>query len=654
MKLPDIRRMLLIDVVLACCVFLAVVPARATTWYVKADATRLGDGSRRHPFATLREVESASDRGDTIYVLQSLAPLDGGIQLKDRQQLIGLGPNVTKADPASARALITNTSGAHYDGDAIRLAKHNLVQNIQIDNAYRSSILGINAVGAQIRDNLLTNDMAVHDIFAIEGPAPSTCGGTPPVCVGEWPNGYILFAPQTNHFGAITLVTCGPGSRSPFTNPDVRSQGYCKFLDPTLGAAASTVPSTGRVVIDDNIIRDSNSDGIMVIDDLGVLGNFSVTNNVVKDLSQRLPDPSAVGITDHVVRSRGFCIITIETSVSNLLMDNYTGSNLSPFGNFAADGIVFLTAGGPSVVTDPGPMNNAKLSDLAINNPLLTGDTSNGDSIEIQHRGSTNGVNNIDITRAHLQDPASTNIKLIESSNPDNGTYNVTVSDSELSNINTHGTEDSQSRDSGTERNATKAINLTLKHVKISGLGRAIGLQFGPTVNTNSINTLRISVEDSSLSDLTEEVFQWSQAVNKPIGTDGGAIIDFGGGPLGSRGHNRFVNDGVAGYVPPGADPTGIDPVTVNGDFSVANANPAPSPAIRVYASEDYWGGGPPISSTTPGGTTNVYIPAGSNATFTSNSFLTRDPGFRLYPEHHERGRDSDRDDDHGSDDHDH
>ena len=496
------------------------------------------------------------------------------------------------------------------------MAANNLVQNIHIDNAFRSSILGINAVGARILDNLMTNDMAAHDIFAIEGPAPSTCGqvtATPPTykCVGEWPNGYILFAPQTNHFGAITLVSCGPGSRSSVTNGDVRPEGYCKFLDPSAGF----VPDTGRVLVTRNVIRDSNSDGIMLINDFGVVANLTVAGNTIKDLSQPLPDPAAVGITDHVVRSRGFCIITIENSVSNLSLIDYTSSNLSPHGNFAADGVVFLTAG-------LNPTNNAVLRDLSISNPLLTGDTSNGDSIEIQHRGSTNGVNNIDIARAHLSDPASTNIKLIESSNPDNGTYNVSIADSVMSNINTLGNEDAQIRYSGTERNATKAINLTLRNISVSGLGRGIGL--GSATNANNVGSLHVFVEDCSFSDLTREAIFWAQASGKALGNVGGAIIDLGGGPLGSRGNNRFVNDGQPGFVPPGvADPSAIDPVAVDGTLSISNFNTNPPP-IQVFASNDYWGGGAPVVSPASSPSTRVFIPEGSNVTFTSTSFLTR------------------------------
>ena len=51
------------------------------------------------------------------------------------------------------------------------------------------------------------------------------------------------------------------------------------------------MPSTGDVVISGNVIRDSNSDGIMIIDDLGVQATATVTDNVIKDLSQGLPDP---------------------------------------------------------------------------------------------------------------------------------------------------------------------------------------------------------------------------------------------------------------------------------------------------------------------------------------------------------------------------
>ena len=581
-------------------VLFAATASEAADWYVKAGAPHPGDGSKNRPFTSLDQVEAASAAGDTIYIMQSQGVLDGGIQLKDRQRLIGLGPKVTGANPNSARAKLTNTSDARYDGDAIRLARNNVVENIHIDNSFRSAILGINAVGAQLRNNLMTDIMAVHDLFAIEE---------------EWPNGYIIFASQTNHFGAITLVSCGPGARSPVTNPDVQPMGYCKFLDP----AAGTVPSTGSVSISGNVIRDSNSDGMMLINDLGVVADFTVTDNIIKDLSQRLPDPSSIGITDHVVRSRGFTIIVIENSVSNLTLSRMVASNLSPLGTFAADGIVFLTSG-------LDPVSNADVSDVEISNPELSGDTSNGDSIEIQHRGSTNGILNVDIIRARLSDPASTNIKIIESANPENGTYNVTVTDSVLTNINGAGSEDYQIRFSGNARPApagtftTKAIKVALKNVSISGLGGGIG-NSGTAFN-NNVPTFHIKVEDSCLSELQKEAVFYRHGETRTIGTDDGAVIDLGGGPLGSTGGNSFVNNGL---VPVGGE---VDPYVFTADVSVHNPNMSPANGtIEVFGSNNYWGGGPPVVTTGPfNAPSGADVVTSGKVTFTWDGFLAAAP----------------------------
>src|SRR6185503_9541474 len=221
------------------------------------------------------------------------------------------------------------------------------------------------------------------------------------------------------------------------------------------------------VAITGNEIRDSNSDGIMLITDQGATANFAVDDNIVEDISQILPNPAEVGSTDHVVRSRGITSITIDRSESTLTLTNFVGSNLSPSGSFASDGIVFLASG-------VEPLTTNHISDVVIANPNKTGDTINGDSIEIQHRGSTRGVLNVDITRATLSDPASTNIKIIEAGNPDLGIYNVSVSDSVLTNSNSAGNDDAQIRYNGAERTATMAVWLAVRNVSISGLGRGI------------------------------------------------------------------------------------------------------------------------------------------------------------------------------------
>jgi hypothetical protein len=528
----------------------------ASTWYVKADAATGGNGSRSRPFATLEQVEAGSQPGDTIRVLPSMRPLDGGIQLKDGQRLIGIGDPVTQATASGARPTITNTSATRYSGDAVRLANNNLVENIHIDGAARSGIFGVNAARPEIRGNLITNNMIQgNDLRRLER---------------LWPDGFVLYQSQGNHFGGITLLACGPGGSS-----------YCAMHAPERAPAANV----GQAVIADNVIRDSNLEGIMLLTDTGSVAGFAITDTLVRDLSLTLPRPESLNPPVGIVRSRAFTLIVLNHSQVNLTLSRFHAENLSPAGNYATDGLVFLTGGDSPVV-------NARISDATVMNPRMVGEVNNGDSIEIQHRGTTNGVLNIDMTRLDLRDPASANIKILEAANPTNGVYNLTVSDSVFTNNNPAGGLDGQIRLSGAS-NGTKAFTLKVRKTKFSGFGGAIGI-----LNANNLETLNVLVENSSLSDFTAPAGAMPIAAvtvthpaDKTLGT---AVIDLGGGSLGSRGRNRFVkNAGLA--------------------VSVSNANTRTAP-IRVDAGGDYWGAGPPAVKVT------------GNVTFTPPTPLTSDP----------------------------
>jgi hypothetical protein len=531
----------------------------AATWHVKADAAAGGDGSRSRPFATLEQVEKASQPGDTIRVLPSTRPLDGGIQLKDQQRLIGDGDPVTKAAPAGARPTISNTT-SRYNGDGIRLADNNLVQNLHIDGASRAAVFGVNAARAQIRGNLITNNMIQ--------------GNDLPRLERLWPDGFVLYQSQGNHFGGITLLACGPGASS-----------YCTTHAPDRAAA----PTTGPVVIDGNVIRDSNLEGIMLLTDTGASATFTITNTSVRDLSQRLPPPESFTPAVPIVRSRAFTLIALNRSQVNLTMSGFHAENLSPAGNYAADGLVFLTGGDAPVV-------NARVSDATVLNPKMVGEVNNGDSIEIQHRGTTNGVLNVEMTRLTLRDPASANIKILEAQNPTGGTYNLSVSDSVFTNANPAGGLDGHIRLSGAA-NGMKAFNLAVRNTRFSGIGGAIGI-----LNTNTVDAITVMVESSSMSEFTHP------AGAKPIAAVtvthpadkalGKMIVDLGGGPLGSRGRNRFVRN-------PGLD------------ISASNANATTAPIV-VNAANNYWGGGPPAMP--------ADVAVTGNVTFNAGTHLTTDP----------------------------
>jgi hypothetical protein len=139
-------------------------------WYVSAAAPSGGDGSANAPFNNLALVQQASGPGDTIFIEPSPAstpPLDGGIALKPGQRLIGDGPPVIQFGkpliPSGPRVVgpsgnpslprITNTSNATNFGDAIDLASGTEVENLVIAGAYRGGIYGQDVIGVTLRGN---------------------------------------------------------------------------------------------------------------------------------------------------------------------------------------------------------------------------------------------------------------------------------------------------------------------------------------------------------------------------------------------------------------------------------------------------------------------------------------------------------------------
>src|ERR671931_2626104 len=114
------------------------------SWFVSATVGGPGDGTRAAPFDDLADVERASRPGDRIVVLaapRSAAPLDGGVDLKAGQRLIGA------RGKGHRLASLTNTTD-HLHGDAVRLADASVVRNLEISGTGRGGIYGRNVRGA--------------------------------------------------------------------------------------------------------------------------------------------------------------------------------------------------------------------------------------------------------------------------------------------------------------------------------------------------------------------------------------------------------------------------------------------------------------------------------------------------------------------------
>ena len=112
-------------------------------YYVSADARPNGDGSRGSPFLLLSQAESAAAAGDIIYLLPSDSGnvIDGGIVLKPRQKLLGVGADGEILENAADRVGLTNTT-APPGGVMVHLSAHNEVAGIHFVNMGNAAISG--------------------------------------------------------------------------------------------------------------------------------------------------------------------------------------------------------------------------------------------------------------------------------------------------------------------------------------------------------------------------------------------------------------------------------------------------------------------------------------------------------------------------------
>lgn len=134
-------------------------------FYVSADAGATGDGSRNNPFRSLAQAEANSQPGDTIYLVGSAkgTVLDGGITLKPRQKLIGVGADGTVPGRPSDRPQLTNSTPLP-GGVIVRLSDHNEVAGVHFIGMGNAAIAGEGATysGTFIHHATFTGNAEEH------------------------------------------------------------------------------------------------------------------------------------------------------------------------------------------------------------------------------------------------------------------------------------------------------------------------------------------------------------------------------------------------------------------------------------------------------------------------------------------------------------
>ena len=522
----------------------------AQTLHVRAGATPGGDGSRAHPLDSLATVEARSRPGARIVVLRASTPLDGGIALKRGQRLIGAGRSVTSPKERPVAPLITNSSAARLDGDAVRLADGATVSNLRIVGAARGAIYGDGVTDVTVEGN----DVSGQNASCTEG---------------------FLIPP----FVAPTNV---PGVGLPI------SEG---LMNGWAGIMVDADSGRGRVVIRRNHVHDAEcGDGI----DLRISGDAryraEIRRNDVEHLREG-PDFQSI------------LAIGLQTHDSARLRANVIGNTQTALGNGAADSEgVFVNPVDAStldvtvkrnIYTNPGniggfsangmemvSMGDGATGRMVIRDSSFTG--SPGDVIEEGGLG-TNATLELRLIDVFVGESAGLgNTGALPFNNGDcvlagslgaGNTIRLSLKRTTLANCSNNGLSVGSNVTNGS--GPSREIDVTVEDSEITGnRGANLGIR-----NFTALDRLAVRIENTEFSDANRSGSGFANVEAENLGTTGSSAIDLGGGPLGSPGGNCITGAGMAasaiGYTLHAAgnwwgSPDGPAPGTVLGSVPTA------------------------------------------------------------------------------------
>jgi len=502
-------------------------------WYVSATAAAGGDGSANAPFNSLALVQAASGAGDTIVVLASplsVPPLDGGIALKPGQRLIGDGPAVVAlgaplvpggppvagSTNLASQPRITNSTGASNNGDAVELADGTEVENLVITGPFRGGIYGNDAVGVSVRGNDISNfdtsgtvGFVVQPFFAssyIAGLGGPENGGL----TAGW--AAILIDASTVHTNVsisknfVHDGACGDGIDIRGSNTaDVTVQVEHNFVTKLIQCSkVRTIEGIGTQVTGTARMRAT------------LFGNTQADNgNGTANMDSLFVDPAEQGTLvetiDHNVyltgiggqSTNGFEYIvsngngTSSVTISNSFFQNNPGDMLQEL-NFGAGATATMTIDHVTVEQTTIARGNPA---YAMPPGTLTGATNTGDCLDIV----ANGANDVTI-------------------------FNMV--DSSFTGCDNNGIEITSNHATGNGVGDIHTIVVNIDHSRIAG-SRFYNLWAN---NITPLTNLKVRVQDSDLSGSTDGVaVAFDQ---QPTATTASAILDLGGGALGSHGRN--------------------------------------------------------------------------------------------------------------------
>lgn len=489
--------------------------ATPRTWYVGASAPPGGTGTQARPFNSLAQVERASLAGDTILVLSATKPLDGGIQLKRRQRLVGAGGAVTGLSPTSAAPWLTNT-GTRLSGDAVRLADGVRVANLRITGTHRGGVYGEDVTGVAVVGNDVAgqNTSCTRGFLIPEFNFPTNVPGVGAPISGGLPNGWAgIMVDGDTRIGATAYISgnrvhdaeCGDGI-------DVRISGTASY----------------SVTIADNKVhglrQGHDLKSVLAIGtqarDRGVL-RARITGN----RQWALGNAGELELGPHGADSEGVFINGVGPSLIDVVVERNHYDNT--LGNFSANGLEMVTMGS-------GATARAVVRDSTFRGAP-------GDLIE---EGALGTDTRLDMTLERVLVEESTgvgNTLLVPANNGDcviagalgaRADVRLTVRDSILRNCKNNGLSLGSNVVNGSGPAAN--VSATVTGSTITGnQGGNLGIR-----NFTALDRLSVRVQDTDLSNSKGIGSMVANVSVEELGTTTSSVIDLGGGALGSTGGN--------------------------------------------------------------------------------------------------------------------
>jgi hypothetical protein len=277
-------------------------------------------------------------------VLYSGVVLDGGISLRDGQELIG--------QPGSSKALpiISNTSAASNDGHGVRLGSNNSITNLHISGVYNSAVIGEDVGNLSIQNSLITGfGLSEQTVFVLP----------------------TLFRP-----GGFAEV--GPPGIGIESSADVRIRVSETEIRDGNGTSIGIGALSGHadIEIEYVTVRDQNH-----LADAEISPGISVASVGVSSVDLKVQNTSVSNIGAGLSNSDGLALVALESSTMKVFVDEYSYLNPDGDGGGSATGMemgVFFGTGASFEGT--------------VKNSHIQGSTSTGIQVLDQAPGGSNQV----------------------------------------------------------------------------------------------------------------------------------------------------------------------------------------------------------------------------------------------------------------------